>query len=1140
MFPRFFAPLIFVAATAAIGQSAATPTLTHPKASPAALPSASLQARHIDRTPMEKFLLPALKRKLAASGAASTTPLDLRPDATSNGLVPNFGGYLAAPFYPARQESSCISDPFNCGVAVELTADFDKDGKPDIAVVQNDGTLNILTNNGSGGFNAPVASSNPNVTSTFISVAYAVDVNKDGYTDIVALDSGLNAILVYLNNKGVFSTPTAINIAGNYAATFAIGDVNGDGNVDIVTGTPVITGRGQSTLTVQTWLGNGDGTFNTPTTALSQTVPVSAQLQLPPNSGMVLSDLNKDGKLDLAIDLAETTGQLTGNVVVSVALGNGDGTFGALNANNPISIPLQGQFFLDLSTAGVEVADLNGDGNLDLAVDSNSTASPSLLTVALGDGSGNFKNTVQTQNVSYSNELVFVDVNGDGIPDMLQSTGTLSVWTGKGDGTFNLPANGSTYVVDGAGVQGIVTGDFNGDGALDIAQLGDDYKQVSLFAGNGKGSFAAAPVLTTTTEAGSAPSYISLQNVEDVQGKGYSSALFIDDTSTTQVVTAVSDGKGNLTYKVGLAASAVPAIGYIQPVQADFNNDGKQDLLIANTDGTLSVALSNGDGTFQQPVALALPAMDCEVAYAAAGDLNKDGNTDLVITYYGDAVCGGTGSVGSGYYVALGKGDGTFQTPVFTAYGTELYSATLADVNGDGVLDLVLDDTPFILSGTFAVDVLPGNGDGTFGAGNTVNSNYMISQVLAGDFNGDGKTDLVLLSEGEQTSTDAYTTAGILLLPGNGDGTFGAATQLATGNFFLNGQLADLNGDGLQDLVVALYQTVGQPKTYYGLSTLLGQGGGSFSAPVNVLESMNSSLPLIGNFYNDNAPDVLVNTGYGPALFLGKGGTTLSLGGSASSIAFGASETLTASIAASLPSQPTPTGTVSFYDGKTLLGSSPLSNGSAVFATSLLSVGAHSVTATYSGDANFNPNTSAVSTITVTTVTPAFTLSATPATASISAGQNAVATLTLAANSTFSGAVNLTCTGAPANSTCTINPSSVTLAAGGTETATLVVSSTTNKSSLAQPSLPLHGASSGGILTLAAVFGILGLWKSRRRFALTLSLLALIVVGLGFTGCGSSSSVNSVKKGSYTITITATPTGTAGTAQQTSFAITVN
>ena len=117
-----------------------------------------------------------------------------------------------------------------------------------------------------------------------------------------------------------------------------------------------------------------------------------------------------------------------------------------------------------------------------------------------------------------------------------------------------------------------------------------------------------------------------------------------------------------------------------------------------------------------------------------------------------------------------------------------------------------------------------------------------------------------------------------------------------------------------------IHISVGQPNTYYGLSTLLGEGNGAFSSPMNTLESLASQTVLPGNFYNDSAADFIVQTGYGPALYLGQGGTSLSLGNSGSSVSFGSEETFTATLAASMPGRPTPTGAVSFYDGATLLG----------------------------------------------------------------------------------------------------------------------------------------------------------------------------------------------------------------------------
>ena len=1123
-------PAAGIAQTAA--RKAAQPALQHPQAAPPATP----------RTPLERTFLPAIRQRLAARAAHAVPATQARPADTGVATSgPNFGGYLTAPFFPTRTGASCLTDPFNCGVAAALTADYNKDGNPDIAVIQYDGTLNVLLGNGSGSLAAPVPYSNPNVSSTEISQALVADMNHDGYPDIVAFDQGNNAILVYLNLKnGTFAAPIATSVTYNYGsvAAIAIGDVNGDGIPDVVTLAANILGPTSSTVTVQSYLGTGNGNLTAPGTSLTQTISLPVQVEFAGNLAITLGDLNKDGKLDVAVEMFEYTSSNTGQIVATVAPGNGDGSFGALNVTNPISQSFTGPgFFFFMSSAGVQIVDLNNDSNPDVAIDVNATGSDGALIVALGDGNGGFTSTVQTPNVAGSQQIVYADVNGDGIPDIVSSNGLLEIWIGKGDGTFTQQTNGDEYIVDGGSGQSLALADFNGDGNVDVAQLGGDYKQLSLFFGNGKGSFNGAAALSSTTDAMPAPLYIQLNDVADVQGKGYTSALYVDSSGANpDVVTGVSDGKGNFTYVTGLSASAVPNLAYLEPVQADFNGDGKQDLLIAGTDGSLSVAISNGDGTFGTPQSLSLPALDCEVNYAAAADLNHDGFTDIVVAYPGDTACGGSGATPSGYFTILGKTGGAFATPVFTAYGSQLYAVTIADMNMDGIPDLLLDDAPFQNGGSFAVDQLLGNGDGTFAAGTTVKSDYLVSQVIAGDYNQDGKPDLVLLTEGEQTVTDYDTTAGVILMPGNGDGTYGAPEEIGTGNFFLNGSLIDVNNDGIPDLVLALYNTIGQPNTYYGLSTLLGLGGGAFSSPVNTLESLDSELPFPGNFYNDNAPDFIVATAYGTALYLGQGGTTIALTGSGSTVAFGQAETLTATVTQSMPNRPTPTGTVSFYDGTTLLGSAALSSGSADLATSSLAVGSHSITAVYSGSADFNADTSSAVAVTVSAVTPAFSLAATPTTMSIQQGQTGTATLTLTANSTFSGALSLTCSGAPANASCAVNPSTVTLAPGSALSASLILATTTARSAAQLPATPW--SKSSGVLAFAAVLCLFSGRRSRKRLLLMLSLAVLTLSGLALSGCGGSSTPTA-SKGSYTITVTATPSGGSGSVQTATVAVTV-
>lgn len=654
------------------------------------------------RTPLERIFKPHLDARLkAVAGVTSAHPAPLTSlhQSSTIAVQPNFGGYLSAPFYAARRESSCITDPFNCGVSVELTADFNKDGKPDIAAVQNDGTLNILLNNGAGGLSAPVSYLNPNYSTTYLQQAYAVDVNNDGYADIVEFDSSNDALIVYLNQKdGTFGAAQTMALDQTYGnvVSLAIGDVNGDGIPDVVTLATNVTSPTSTGVTIESCLGTGTGSFTTPGANLTQTVTIPAQVQTPTNTGIILGDLNKDGKLDIAIDFEEQFSQFTGAVVATVALGNGDGTFGAINVSTPISVPIQappGFPFLFFSTAGVQILDLNNDGNPDLAMDSSG-----ILYVAVGDGNGGFTSTVQTQNFGVPNQVVYEDVNGDGIPDAVMDIGLLNVWIGNGDGAFTLPTDGNTFIEDGGNQQSIALADFTGDGNIDIAQLGGDYKQVSIFAGNGKGVFQGAPALSSTTDSFWAPEELIFEASGDIAGNGLTDALFVDDTGTAPyIVSGLSDGNGGFKYVTALSASAVPTLGYLQPVSADFNGDGKQDMLFVDgaSGNGLALALSNGDGTFQTPVQLTLPSLDCYLNYAATGDLNGDGKTDIVVAYPGDASCGGSDGTPSGYFVALGNGDGTFATPVFTASGNALYSVAIADFNQDGNLDLVLNDEPF-------------------------------------------------------------------------------------------------------------------------------------------------------------------------------------------------------------------------------------------------------------------------------------------------------------------------------------------------------------------------------------------------------------------------------------------------------------
>jgi hypothetical protein len=200
-------------------------------------------------------------------------------------------------------------------------------------------------------------------------------------------------------------------------------------------------------------LGNGDGTFQA-----AQHFPVGRG-----SNSVAVGDFNGDGRLDVVV-----TGwsDNNGNGRVSILLGNGDGTFQAAQ-----------HFPVGRDPSSVAVGDFNGDGRLDLAV-ANRDYIQGTVSILLGNGDGTFQATQNFPVGSYPNSVVVGNVNGDGVPDLVVTSGTLlteiitasgtvRVLLGKGDGTFRaFPASHVSYVA-GDFVSSVAVGDFNGDGWLD-------------------------------------------------------------------------------------------------------------------------------------------------------------------------------------------------------------------------------------------------------------------------------------------------------------------------------------------------------------------------------------------------------------------------------------------------------------------------------------------------------------------------------------------------------------------------------------------------------------------------------------------------------------------------------------------------
>jgi hypothetical protein len=315
-----------------------------------------------------------------------------------------------------------------------------------------------------------------------------------------------------------------------------------------------------------------------------------------------VGDFNHDGKLDLAVATDSGTGV---NGTVSVLLGNGDGTF-----------QQQVPYTVGFTCNGITAADLNGDGNIDLAV---ACAFNNTVAILLGNGDGSFQ-----QQVSYATGtgpwgLLTADLNGDGIPDLAVSTvtGVLSVLRGNGDGTFQTHMD---YAV-GKPSLSVAVGDFNGDGMPDLvvsneSVIGDS--TVSVLLGAGDGNFN----MQVEYSVGEGAKGVA---VGDFNRDGHLDLVVANFlANTVSVLLGNGDGtfQPQLTYPGGIEPSGV-AVG-------DFNGDGALDLAVCATySNAFSILLGRGDGTFLTPLSYGAGTGPTSLAVA---DFNGDGRLDVAVT----------------------------------------------------------------------------------------------------------------------------------------------------------------------------------------------------------------------------------------------------------------------------------------------------------------------------------------------------------------------------------------------------------------------------------------------------------------------------------------------------------------------------
>lgn len=884
------------------------------------------------------------------------------------------------------------------GLAV---GDFNGDGIPDLAVADysTDNFVSVFLGSADGALSGPT---NYPVGAGPVAVAVG-DFNNDGHVDLAVANSVGGTVSILLGTgTGTFGSSSDFP-AGDGPYALVTSDFNADGKPDLA-----VVDADAGTLSLL--IGNGDGTLQAPS-------PISVGSS---PSGVVATALDGDSIVDLAVSNSgsNTVSVLLGAALSSVTLVPSpnpalEGTPVTLTATVAPSNANGSVIFFDGSTALATVPVVNGVATY---TTSSLSVGSHVLTATF---TGNFASSTSppVTEIITTGSIITFSINPNptayGQPVTLSasvqpstSSGTVTFYYGttvigvapvvNGVATLvttQLPAgplliearysgggsNGSAVaptqnmlvaatpgggysatppvIPVGANPDAVVTADFNGDGLTDVATANYSAGTVTVLLGTGAGTFSAP--LTVTV--GSNPAGIA---VADFNGDGKPDLVVTNRASNT-VSVLIGNGDGTFQPAVNLPAAESP----IGVTSADFNGDGAVDFAVAlSNTNQVAIFLGNGDGTFQAPSFLTFG----NGLYAiTTGDFNGDGIADLAVTG------------GAGVYVLLGNGNATFESPVNYATGAGPIAVAAVDLTGSGRANLIV-----VNSVSNSVTVLTSNSSGQFAPGVSYATGTFPQGIVVSDFNGDGKFDLAIPNEASNN---------ISVFLGNGDGTFQPQAlysvgdnpnSLAAGSFTTDGRVDLIVTQSTQnqiDVLIALQasstslsatpnpDTAAEPVqltatvtpstatgtvTFYDGTAPVGSAplsGGTASILVTLPAGAQSLTAVYGGdatFGSSTSAPVVDEIALTP--------TSVSVSAVPNATLLGQSLTLTATV-----SNPAVTGSVTFYNGSTIIGISPVVNGVATLTTNLLPTGTLSITARFDGDSANAISTSAPAPVTV-------------------------------------------------------------------------------------------------------------------------------------------------------------------------------
>jgi hypothetical protein len=689
-----------------------------------------------------------------------------------------------------------------------VTGLFDASTNVDIAVINaNSNNFSVLLGNGNGTLGA-ASNTTLFLSRSTVSVGNGpVDVQPgdfdgDGVLDLLtANDEADNISFLKGRGNGTFdaATNTAL-VTGASATDLTVADVNDDDKLDAVVSAFTETG-GARAGQVEVFLGNGNGTFVAPSV-------VAIAGSGTPNQ-LIAGDVTGDGIPDLAV----VDPQVNNFVIL-----RGDNT-GAFETYT------NGTVYVGRQPVSLAVADLNGDGRLDVAtadqldgklsvalnVDGGSFQTPTAVALfrAPAGGAGGSVNGVEVLGTigDYVDPDPVATATGDFNNDMaadlvvIGSTGEVSVFFGDGQGGFSL----SQSLVAGANPVAVLVADLTGDSRPDIVVANRDSDDVSIFLNNGNGGFSGP----TNVAVGQAPTALVAGNF------GGSTALDLAVTVSGQDAVTILLNNGDGTFDLAPLAVAT----------GDVNGDTFLDLLIANSQGNnLSLFLGEADGGFAFQSAIATGEQPSGVVL---GNFGGSAALDVAVVNRDD----------DNVSVLIGNGDGTFGPGTNFTVGDAPVALVAGNFGGDARLDLAV-----LNSGADNVSILINDGLGSFGAATHFAAGDNPVAITTADLDADSDADLAVANSNSKT---------ISILLGDGSGMFTAGTSVVLDDTPLAIAAGLLDDGGTVDLAVA-----GFTSTTGKLIVLLGNGNATYANPSVMDAGRRLTAMTIADFDGDGVNDI--------------------------------------------------------------------------------------------------------------------------------------------------------------------------------------------------------------------------------------------------------------------------------------------